>query len=151
MDNTFQTFHITTKALIFHKNKFLLTKSNSEGFVGALECPGGRVNEKENLEDVLFRELREELNVDLKNIPHSIELFDINQRDEVSYDWEDKFTQIIEIYYKVFVPDDFDFKFELLQEASGFIWIDKNTNFDDFSYRVMSRKEVYKKAQKNLI
>jgi len=39
----------------------------------------------------------------------------------------------------------------LLQEASGYLWVDKDTNFDDYLYRVETRKEVYKKAQKNLI
>lgn len=150
MSSHYQTFHITTKGLIFYQNKFLLTQSNDLKFFGSLECPGGRINEKELLENSLSRELKEELDIDLKIIPHTLELFILNQRDEVEYDWDDKFTQIIEVYYKITIPDDFDFNFTILEEASGFLWVDSNTNLDEYSYRVQSRKSIYEKAQQLL-
>ena len=145
-----QLFHITCKGLIFHRNSFLLHRANDHEFFGALECPGGRVDRGELLEDVLKRELREEAGLDLNTVGHSIELFALNQRDEAEYGWDDK-TQIIEIYYKITVPDNFNLELKTLEEVSSFEWINKNTNLDNFPYRVESRKNIYKKAQRSLL
>lgn len=145
-----QLFHITCKGLIFHRNSFLLHRANDHEFFGALECPGGRVDRGELLEDVLKRELREEAGLDLNTVGHSIELFALNQRDEAEYGWDDK-TQIIEIYYKIIIPDHFNLELKTLEEVSGFEWIKKDTNLDNFPYRVASRKNIYKKAQKLLL
>lgn len=144
-----QLFHITCKGLIFHKNSFLLHRANDPEFFGALECPGGRVDSGELLEDVLKRELREETGLDLNTVGHSIEIFDLNQRNEVEYGWDNK-TQIIEIYYKIIIPDNLSFELKTLEEVSSFEWINKDTNLDNFPYRVASRKNIYKKAQKSL-
>lgn len=144
-----QLFHITCKGLIFHKNSFLLHRANDPEFFGALECPGGRVDSGELLEDVLKRELREETGLDLNTVGHSIELFDLNQRNEVEYGWDNK-IQIIEIYYKIIISDNFSFELKTLEEVSSFEWINKDTNLDNFPYRVESRKNIYKKAQKSL-
>lgn len=144
-----QLFHITCKGLIFHKNSFLLHRANDPEFFGALECPGGRVDSGELLEDVLKRELREETGLDLNTVGHSIEIFDLNQRNEVEYGWDNK-TQIIEIYYKIIISDNFSFELKTLEEVSSFEWINKDTNLDNFPYRVESRKNIYKKAQKSL-
>lgn len=141
-----QLFHITCKGLIFHRNSFLLHKASDPEFFGALECPGGRVDKGELLEDVLKRELREEAGINLDDTEHSIELLALNQRDEVEYGWDDK-TQIIEIYYKITIPDHFNLELKTLEEVSSFEWINKNTNLDNFLYRVASRKNIYKKAQ----
>ncbi len=145
-----QLFHITCKGLIFHRNRFLLHRASDPDFLGALECPGGRVDKGELLEDVLKRDLQEEIGLDLDKTKHVSGLFFINQRDEVEYDWDDK-TQIIEIYYKIVIPDSLDLHFRELQEVSAFEWIDKKTNLDNFPYRVKSRKKVYKKAQESLL
>ncbi len=142
----YQLFHVTCKGLIFHKNQFLLHRASDSEFFGALECPGGRVDRGELIEDVLKRELREEVGLNLETIQHTIELFALNQRDEKEYDWDDK-TQIIEIYYKIIIPNNVVFEVKALEEVSSFEWINKKTNLDDFPYRVESRKEVYKKAQ----
>jgi len=144
-----QLFHITCKGLIFHKNRFLLHRASDPEFLGALECPGGRVDKDELLEDVLKRELSEETGLNLDTIEHSIALFALNQRDEKEYGWDDK-TQILEIYYRITIPDRVDFTLKALEEVSSFEWIDKNTDLDNFPYRVASRKDIYKKAQKLL-
>lgn len=144
-----QLFHITCKGLIFHRNSFLLHRGNDPEFFGALECPGGRVDSGELLEDVLKRELREETGLDLNTVGHSIELFDLNQRNEAEYGWDNK-IQIIEIYYKIIISDNFSFELKTLEEVSSFEWINKDTNLDNFPYRVASRKSIYKKAQKSL-
>ncbi len=124
-------------------------KSDDPDFLGALECPGGRVNRGEIIAEALEREIKEEIGLDLNKIPHKINLFTLNQRDEVEYDWDDH-TQIIEIYYKVVVPDEVDLKVDSLEESSELIWIDANTNLDEFLYRVESRKKVYQKVQLTL-
>ena len=124
-------------------------KSDDPDFLGALECPGGRVNRGEIIAEALEREIKEEIGLDLNKIPHEINLFTLNQRDEVEYDWDDH-TQIIEIYYKVVVPDEVDLKVDSLEESSELIWIDANTNLDEFLYRVESRKKVYQKVQLTL-
>lgn len=145
----FQLFHVTCKGLIFHKNSFLLYKSNDKEFFGALDCPGGRVDRGEILEDVLKRELREEIDLDLDKIEYEIELFNINQTNENEYGF-DKETQIIEIYYKITIPDNVNLELKALEEVSDFEWINKNTNLDDFSYLVASRKNIFLKAQRLL-
>lgn len=145
----YQIFHITCKGLIFQKNSFLLHRTSDPDFFGALECPGGRVDGGELLEDVLKRELREEAGVDLDTIEHTIELFALNQRDEAEYGWDDK-IQIIEIYYKIIIPDHVKLDLKTLEEISSFEWISKDIKLDNFPYRVVSRKDVYKKVQKLL-
>ncbi len=145
-----QLFHITCKGLVFYKNSFLLHRASNSDYLGALECPGGRVDVGELLEDVLKRELKEEIGLDLDNIEHKIELFSLNQRGALEYGWDDK-TQIIEVYYKITIPDNLDLNIKTLDEVSSFEWIDKSTNLDDFPYLVMSRKAVYKKAQESLL
>ena len=145
----FQLFHITVKGLVFHRNKFLLMSSNDPEFLGVYECPGGRINHSELLENSLTRELKEEIGLDLDSIPHTLELFALNQRDEVEYDWNDK-TQIIEIYYKIIIPDNQEIIIESKEESDKLLWIDRSEDLDKASYRVESRKIVYKKAQATL-
>lgn len=145
----YQLFHITCKGLVFYKNRFLLHRSNDSEFFRALECPGGRIDERELLEKVLKRELREEIGLDLDGVKHNMELFALNQRDETEYGWDNK-TQIIEVYYKITIPDYINFEIKELEEVDSFEWIDKDTNLDNFPYRVESRKDIYKKAQKLL-
>jgi len=145
----FQLFHITCKGIIFYKNSFLLHRASNPEYFGALECPGGRVDKGELLEDVLKRELREEIGLDLDTVEHKIELFNLNQRDETEYGYDDK-TQIIEVYYKITIPDHINLELKVLEEVSTFEWINKDTNLDNFPYKVESRKDLYKKAQKLL-
>lgn len=144
-----QLFHVTCKGLVFHKNRFLLHRANDPEFFGALECPGGRVDEGELLLDVLKRELKEEIGLDLAQIRHTLGLFALNQRDAVEYGWDEK-TQIIEIYYKILIPNQVNFGIKTLEEVSSFEWIDKDTNLNSFPYRVASRKDIYLKAQQSL-
>ena len=87
--------------------------------------------------------------MNLNAINHTIELFALNQRDEIEYGWNDK-TQIIEIYYKITISNSVNLEVKALEEVSSFEWIDKYTNLDNFLYRVASRKNIYKKAQELL-
>jgi 8-oxo-dGTP pyrophosphatase MutT (NUDIX family) len=145
----FQSFHVTCKGLIFHKDQFLLHLANDPDFYGALECPGGRVNQDELIENALKRELIEEIGLDLDTIEHTLELFGLNQRDAAEYDW-DKNTQIIEVYYKITIPDQVTFELKPLEEVSRFEWIHKETDLNAYHYKVASRKAIYEKAQHSL-
>jgi len=126
-----------------------LHRASNPEYFGALECPGGRVDKGELLEDVLKRELREEIGLNLDTVEHKMELFNLNQRDEIEYGHDDK-TQIIEVYYKITIPDYFNLELKALEEVSTFEWINKDTNLDNFPYKVESRKDIYKKAQELL-
>jgi 8-oxo-dGTP pyrophosphatase MutT (NUDIX family) len=148
MEN-FQLFHITCKGLIFHKNRFLLHRADDKDFYGSLECPGGRVNKGEAIEDVLERELKEEIGLELKKINHKKEIFALNQRDEKEYDWDPN-TQIVEVYYKIVIPDNVILNIQNLEEVANLEWIDKKTKLDNYPYRVESRKDIYKRAQESL-
>lgn len=145
----FQIFHFTCKGLIFYKNSFLLYKAIDSRFFGSLECPGGRADRDELLEDVLKRELREEIGLNLNTTLHTKELFELNQTNEVEYGYDGK-TQLIEIYYKITIPDHVNLELKALEEVSTFEWINKDTNLDNFSYIIKSRKNIYKKAQELL-
>ena len=148
--NNFQDFHITVKGLIFWRNEILLTKSADPDFFGALECPGGRVDFDETIEEALFRELKEELSVNISDYSPVIGLFDVNQRGSAEYDPVDG-NQILEIYYKIEIEDDLDFSFTLSDEASGFVWLTKNDDLNAFKYHIQSRKKIYFKAQSTLL
>lgn len=52
-------------ALIYRNHHLCVAKRLSEPFLGAIECPGGKVEVSESLEDALKRELYEEINLSL--------------------------------------------------------------------------------------
>jgi len=145
----FQIFHVTCKGLVFHRGAFLLHRASDPDYFGALECPGGRVNEGEDIEDALRRELHEEIGLDLGTTEHTIELFAMNQRDAAEYDWDEK-TQIIELYYKIVIPDDIQIELTALEEVASFEWITAQTDLSAYPYKVASRRAVYEKAQRSL-
>jgi len=145
----FQIFHITVKGLIFYHKQFLLMASNDPDFLGAYECPGGRINRGELLEVSLKRELIEEIGLDLDVVSHTLELFALNQRDEVEYDWDNK-IQIIEVYYKITIPNTVELHVGPKEESDRLIWVNKDTDLDKATYRIQSRKIVYQNAQRTL-
>ena len=58
-----------TCAIIFHQGKVLVAKrSESMELPGKWEFPGGKIEDGENPEDCLIREISEELSVDIKII-----------------------------------------------------------------------------------
>lgn len=144
--SNFQLFHITCKGLVFYKNRFLLHQEDNYKCPGSLECPGGRVNNNEPIETALHRELNEEIGLDLATTDHTMELFAINQRDTADYGFDDK-TAIVEVYYKITIPDWVAFEPQTLQEVDQLVWIDHHTDLDAFSYEIASRKDIYRKAQ----
>lgn len=51
--------------LIYDNHKLCVAKRLSEPYLGYMECPGGKVEDNESLEDALKRELFEEVNLTL--------------------------------------------------------------------------------------
>ena len=51
--------------IIYHNHHLCVAKRLSEPYLGYIECPGGKVEENETLEDALKRELYEEINLSL--------------------------------------------------------------------------------------
>ena len=51
--------------LIYDNHKLCVAKRLSEPYLGYMECPGGKVEENESLEDALKRELFEEVSLSL--------------------------------------------------------------------------------------
>lgn len=49
--------------LIYQNHKLCVAKRLTEPFIGYIECPGGKVEANESLEDALKRELFEEVNL----------------------------------------------------------------------------------------
>ncbi len=148
----YQPFHITNKALIVHRNKLMFAKSNEPEYFGALECPGGRTDVGERVQDAMKRELKEEIGLDLNLIPHTIDFFTLHQRDAKEYG-HDGITQIMEIYYAIKIPDNIELQVvSKPEENSGFVWIDKDTDIDsEFKYRLPTLRPIFLKAQKELL
>ncbi|WP_407432910.1 (deoxy)nucleoside triphosphate pyrophosphohydrolase [Methanobrevibacter sp.] len=62
-------------AAIIHKdNKILATKRGYGEFINQWEFPGGKIEENETKEDALIREIKEELNVDIKITNFALDL-----------------------------------------------------------------------------
>jgi|GEM_PF-1627560 len=146
---SFQLFHITVKGLIFYQDRFLLHQEDNYKCPGSLECPGGRVDVGEPVETALFRELREEIGLDLDHTEHTRRLFTLNQRDASDYGHDDT-TAILELYYIITIPDTVTFQPQALAEVDTLIWIDRQTDLDTFKYEVPSRKAIYRQAQQLL-
>lgn len=53
-------------AIIINKNKILITQRNDEKFKSLWEFPGGKIEENETPENALIREIKEELNLNIK-------------------------------------------------------------------------------------
>ena len=146
----FQPFHITVKALIVHKGKLILMKSDEDDRPFDLDPPGGRVNQGELVFDTLKRELEEEIGLDLDNTKHTISLFEVNQRDLKEYDWVDGKSTIFEIYYLITILSGEELKVYAKEESEGLVFIDIDSDLDKYTYTAKGRKEIYKRAQKIL-
>jgi ADP-ribose pyrophosphatase YjhB (NUDIX family) len=144
-----QAFHILCKGLVFYRNRFLIRKNNDLEFFIVVDDLGGRVNSNELLQDALKRAMVEEFGLDLNTTEHSLCVFDINQRDEGEYGLDDK-TQVIEVYYKIVVPDHVAVDLQP-DDRRNFEWVDKKTDIDKLPYLVASKKDIYKKAQRCLV
>lgn len=61
-------------AIIHNENKILATKRGYGEFINQWEFPGGKIEAEETREDALKREIKEELNVEIKINNFALEL-----------------------------------------------------------------------------
>lgn len=62
-------------ALIMHRGKYFIQKRPAQGLLADLwEFPGGKIEEGETKEEALIRELKEELNCDVLNVKHRMDV-----------------------------------------------------------------------------
>lgn len=135
-----QKFHVSIKGLVCYKNKFVLVKEPD----GMWESPGGRVDVNEQFDNVLQREIKEELNIDIPSICLDT-ILGINQR--YDYKYGDDFA-LCTIFYKINL--DTQPKISLSPEHIEYIWIDKDTDLNKLSLKNNTQKEIFTKLQKSL-
>ena len=63
-DELSDKFHVSIKAIIIDKNKVLCLKNERNEW----DFPGGKINFDEDVEEGLIREVKEETNLDIKNL-----------------------------------------------------------------------------------
>ena len=102
----------TATAIIIKDNKVLLLKRNEEPFKGKWDFCGGYVQENELPEETLKREIKEELNVEVKNLAL------INNFNGIAY-WQKQDFPIITFAYVV----EIDGEIKLNDENSEYIWV----------------------------
>ena len=140
-EDTFQKFHISVKAVLKYQNEFLvLSVGRKYKNYGKIDLPGGRVNYGEMIEDVLIRELNEEIGLKIEHKDY--ELIGLNQRYNYFFFEKDKVC-MCEIYYLIKLenkPQIF-----LSEEHNHFEWITPSTDLTKFGYKSESHGELISK------
>lgn len=143
MNKKFQKFHISIKALIKVQNEFLIIfEPKNSNYPDFVDLPGGRVDENEIFEEVLTRELKEEIGLIL-NISE-LNVFEVIQRYKYSFFDNEGFC-LCEIINLI----ELDKKPELVlsKEHANYCWVNKNTNLDSFKFKIKKQKELITKFQ----
>lgn len=142
--DTFQKFHISVKALLVCQNEFLvLNVGRQYKNYGKLDLPGGRVNHDEIIEDVLIRELKEEIGLEIDKKVY--ELVGLNQRYNYFFYEQDKVC-MCEIYYLVNIAH----KPEIIlsEEHMAYEWISNQTDLSEYEFKSKSHADLISKFQK---
>ncbi|MCL2017429.1 MAG: NUDIX domain-containing protein [Alphaproteobacteria bacterium] len=129
-----QKTKLSTCALITHNDKFLvLQRSASEDFLPLVwEFPGGSVEEHEEITDALFRELQEEIGVDLKGTP--IKFLGISE-EFTGLDKKDRYLQINYLIQLTYLPD-----ITISCEHCDHCWVGKDDGkLDDFLKKIVQQ------------
>lgn len=107
-----ETRHLGTYGLIVQDNKIALISKSRGAYKGKLDLPGGSFEHGERPEETLVREIKEELDAEVKEY----ELFDA---ESVTVEWIPKKEKVsmhhIGIFYKVKLKDN-----NLKKDADGF-------------------------------
>jgi len=107
-----ETRHLGVYGLIVENNKIALILKSRGAYTGKLDLPGGSIEHGERPEDTLIREIKEELDAEVKEY----ELFDT---ESVTVNWthhgEEENMHHIGIYYKVKLKNH-----DLKNDADGF-------------------------------
>lgn len=108
-------FHVGVKALIVNNRKALIFKEFKDG-QELYNLPGGRIDEGENIEQALKRELKEEMGLNNFKLGSLIHVFERT-------DYKKNGASLLLICYEVFADIK---KVVLSDEHIGFRWISKN-------------------------
>ena len=100
------------KGLIKYNNKFLIIKSSDPKFEGPFDLPGGRIEEGEEKEEALKREVKEETGLDVHII-------------RPIYNTTIKYSHIGELNLTTFLCSTTKNEIKLSHEHSEFKWITK--------------------------
>lgn len=141
--DTFQKFHISVKALLVCQNEFLvLSVGRKYKNYGKLDLPGGRVNHDEIIEDVLVREIKEEIGLEIDNKIY--QLVGLNQRYNYFFYEQDKVC-MCEIYYLVNIQH----KPEIIlsEEHMDYEWISNQTDLSKYEFKSKSHADLISKFQ----
>ena len=108
-----QNFHIAAKAVIVKDNKALVLKEVNR-FSG-FDLPGGKIDENENIEVALKRELKEELGLTEFTTGNLLHVYE-------RQDYKKNGFSLMLVFYEVFTDD---FKITLSEEHDEYKWISK--------------------------
>jgi 8-oxo-dGTP diphosphatase len=109
-----KNFHIAIKAVIVNNGRALVLKEPNR-FSG-FDLPGGKIDEDENIEQALKRELNEELGLKKFKMGELLHVFE-------RLDYHKNGTKLMLIYYKVEATFK---KIKLSNEHTSYKWISKN-------------------------
>ncbi|MBP9759501.1 NUDIX hydrolase [Candidatus Dojkabacteria bacterium] len=143
MIDNFQKFHISLKTLIKVEKEFLLLKvSTKYKFGGRIDFPGGRVDNDENFENVMQRELKEEINYDFDI--KKLEIIAVNQRFNYGFYKENKIC-LCEIIFLL----NLETKpvIQISPEHEEYYWINSETDLNQFDYKDDNQKNLIIKFQ----
>jgi len=118
----FQNVATAAAAILEYDGKILLTKRGEEPQKGKLDLPGGFVDPKESAEDGLKREIKEELNIDLRQLKyigssanvykyegvtyHTCDLFFYSRIDELPTDFNRAEIEELVLFNPSDIPED---------------------------------------------
>ncbi|MCA9385875.1 NUDIX hydrolase [Candidatus Dojkabacteria bacterium] len=145
--SNFQSFHISVKGILVVKDEFLLLQ-DIWGATGrkTVDLPGGRVDTNEMIKNTLYRELLEEIGVDIKNVQCKIELFDYDQR--VRYGIEN--YQVAELIHRVNLLESTKPKISLSEEHVDYFWVNPSTDLTEYEYTSEKQLLLFQKLQREL-
>ena len=107
-----ETRHLGVYGLIVENNKIALISKSRGAYTGKLDLPGGSIEHGERPEETLIREIKEELDAEVKKY----ELFNV---ESVKVNWthhdEEENMHHIGIFYKVKLKNN-----DLKKDADGF-------------------------------
>lgn len=115
--------------IIKFEQEILLTRRNQDPKSGKLDLPGGFVDPQESAEDTCFRELKEELSIEID--PTRLRFVGSLPN---TYEYKDVLYNTIDLFYEYELNAKGNLKLEL-SEISETVWIgQRDLNLDDLAF-----------------
>ena len=127
--------------IIESDGKYLFTVRNNEPAKGKLDFPGGFVDPGETAKDAVIRELKEELDLDLKK--EDLEMIDSEAND---YEYKNIPYRTLDIIFKTKLPKDTELTIED-SEIQEFMWLSK----DEIDVSKIGFKSMLKVVKKHVL